>query len=108
LLEPPPPPQAERLPNASISTTMPSIARHPRRRAGIPKNIIRARIALEPPSARPLPGNAGRLSEAVVAALVVTVAVPLPLCANAAEETEHVGVSPAELVGAPEFSVHEL
>lgn len=106
LLEPPPPPHAATLPSASISTNMPSIARQLRRRAGIPKNTMSARIAPDPVTATP--GNAGRFSAAVVAAVVLTVAVPLPLDPNAVVDTVHFGVSPAEFAGAPELSVQLL
>jgi hypothetical protein len=76
-----------------------------RRLAGIPKNNVKATSAPEPASAMPLCGNAGRVSIAVVAAFVVTVAVPVPLDPIAAVETEQVGVSATEFAGAPEFSV---
>jgi hypothetical protein len=97
--------QAARLPSVISSTNIPSIMRQLRRLAGIPKNIVKATSAPEPASAMPLCGNTGRVSIAVVAAFVVTVAVPVPLAPNAAVDMEQVGVSAAEFVGPPEFSV---
>jgi hypothetical protein len=55
-----------------------------------------------------MPGENGRFSAAVVAAEVVTVAVPLPADPNAVEETEHLGVSAVEFVGLPALRVQEL
>lgn len=107
-LDPPPPPHALNAPNASIITNMPSIARHALRRAGIPNNTVSARIAPDPASAAPLPGNAGRLNAAVVAAFVATVAVPLPLCPKAVADKLQVGVSAVEFDGPPEFKVHDV
>jgi hypothetical protein len=47
----------------------------------------------------------GFCSAPVVAAEVVTVAVPLPVLSNDVLETVHFGVSADEFAGAPEFSV---
>jgi hypothetical protein len=50
----------------------------------------------------------GFCREPVVAADVVTVAVPLPVLSKEVVETVHFGVSADEFVGPPEFNVHEL
>jgi len=76
-----PPPQALRLPSSVINTRTPSIDRQPRRRAGIPRKTTKARSA--PPAApktpRFLPGSFGETRLLVVAAVVLIVAVAVPL-----------------------------
>ena len=73
---PPPPPQAERPPSAIRNASIPSIALHLLRRAGIPKNTSTASTA--PPPAPSSPEPAGLRRSVVVAGVVVTASVALP------------------------------
>jgi hypothetical protein len=62
----------------TMRTSAPSIVRQLRRRAGIPKNSISARIAPPPAPSQPLPGPIfGLTSSLLVAPVVVTVTVPV-------------------------------
>lgn len=90
---------------------MPSIARHPRRREGIPKNTSNASTAPLPASAQP--PMRGLLMDAV-AAVVFTVMVPDPLAVPPVtlidplpDAAEHVGrsVAPDGLVVSAHASV---
>jgi hypothetical protein len=93
------PPQAARPPNAMIMTRMPSIERQLRRRAGIPRKRRKARTALPPAPAHPLPlpGSLG-MSSAAVAAVVFTVMVACPV-PDATPETRVIVELPPEHVG---------
>jgi hypothetical protein len=77
----PPLPQAAMLPSAAITTRTPSIDRQLRRRAGIPRKSRKARTAPPPAPAhpRPLPGSFGEASAALVAAVVFSSTVAIPL-----------------------------
>jgi len=100
----PPPPQAAMLPIARNIRSIPNIARHPRLRAGTPRKTSKARTAVLPVSTQRF--ICGFAKEAEVAAVVLTVAVAVPLVVEALRATGepvtlHVGafVAPAgELV----------
>jgi hypothetical protein len=66
-------------------TTIPIMTRHTRRRAGIPKKTSSATIAVPPVLAQPL--TCGLANEAEVAAVVLTVAVAVPLLADVVRVT---------------------
>lgn len=69
----------------TMRTSAPNIVRQLRRRAGIPKNSSNASTAPPPAPSQPLPGQPlsgpilGRTSSLLVAAVVLTVTVPVPL-----------------------------
>jgi len=92
-----------------MATTMPSMARQLRRRAGIPKKKSSASTVPEPAPSQPLPlPKAGTTRPAVAAVLLtVAVAVPglvVPKFSDAPLVMEQEGVSPDWLVGPPELS----
>ena len=67
-------------PRITISTIAPTIDRQLRRRAGIPKNSSNASTAPPPAPIQPFPGPIfGRTSSLVLAAVVPTVTVAVPL-----------------------------
>jgi len=72
---PPPPPQAAMLPSAIISNITPSMARQPRRFAGMP--IISSKARAKPSPAPSQPPTFGFTSDAVFA-VVDTAAVAVP------------------------------
>jgi len=78
VLPPPPPPHASTPPErATRNTSIPSIVRQLRRRAGMPKSRIQARAA--PPAAyQGTPLRLGRTKAALDAAVVVIVSVAVP------------------------------
>jgi hypothetical protein len=77
----PPPPHAVMLPSAAIMIRTTSIDLQLRRRAGIPRKSRKARTAPPPAPAqpRPLPGSFGEASAALVAAVVLSAMVAVPL-----------------------------
>lgn len=81
-MPPPPPllalpPHASMPPNRASNTIKPSIERHLRRRVGMPKRKMHARVA--PPEAiQGIPGLFGYASTALVAAVVEIVSVAVP------------------------------
>jgi hypothetical protein len=78
-------PHEHKPPRTAISATAPSIARQPRRRAGIPRKKSKAITA--PPLAPIHPPRRGRTSWLLVAAVLATVAVSVPLVALALSTT---------------------
>jgi hypothetical protein len=101
-------PQPAKPASAAITRIPLSIDRQLRRRAGTPKKASKASTAPPPSHFLPLPRGLGRSSWAVVAAVVATVAVTVPLVevelkATVVGDSEQVGASTApegELVSA--------